>query len=159
MPFVRVTRPNLVIPNGSPSSNIQSKIKSTNLENCGYEWTTLDPNMKEKSRNTCLEKWGVPNATQRNFSKETLRILNNPDILQKEVNDIGTARLAIKLDIAFSTLYNYMMKHGVTSNHGNQYEKEIEEWLSDNKISFQKHNRSEIKPYELDFYLYEDKKA
>jgi len=146
-------------PYSSQSEKQKEKYINTCMERYEVPWTTLLPSMKEKSINTCMERYNVSNGAQRKFSEETIQILNDPIILKERVDLVGKVKLSIALNIRFGTLQRYMLKYGIESDYGNSYEIEISEWLNDNNIIFKLHDRTQIKPLELDFYIPDKKFA
>jgi hypothetical protein len=158
------------------NSNVQKKSRETCLKKYGVEWYTNSQEMKQKSRETCLKKYGVSNYmqssecilsikekekiksgrewnTQRCFNDEIYGLLNNPDILQSEIDLFGVPFLAKQLGISHRTLYLAVSKYNLKLSEKNSYELEISKWLKSEGITFVQHDRTQIKPKELDFYI------
>ena len=155
---------------------VKNKVIKTNRERCGFDWTTHSANMKNKSIETCIRKYGVDNVMKSNLIKEkckqkemqktgfnwsaqrvleyeTYSLLNDPIKLQENINKFGVTYLAKQLKIAHTTIYNSVHKHGLKLIENNSYESEIENWLLEQNLNFIRHDRQQIKPKELDFYL------
>ena len=137
------------------------KLRITNQRNYGYEFASQSPEIKLQVKNYFLRKYDCENYSQLHISKESLNILNDLSKLEEVVISNGIQNSCVKLGISESTLYKRLRKLDSFVCRGMRSitELEIDNWLTENNILFESNNRTQIKPYELDFYFFKYNKA
>ena len=106
------------------------KIKQTCLEKYNCTSYTQTQEFKDKSKQTCLEKYGI-DAYQK--TKEFSEIIRS------------------KLDITQQKIYQ-TKKQNKTFN-SSSIEKQFESYLKENKINYKTQYKSEVYPFNCDFYF------
>ena len=115
---------------GNPKFVNTDKRKQTCLERYGVGSFTQTQEFKDKSKQTCLEKYGI-DAYQKT----------------KEFSDI----IRTKLDIIQQKIYK-TKKQNKTFN-SSSIEKQFEEYLKENNINYKTQYKSELYPFNCDFYF------
>lgn len=101
---------------GSGSTIISDKIKATNLSRYGVENAFASAEVKEKIKNTHLQKYNNRHYAQQHLSDELVEKLNNLEFCQLMCNDKSKtfSQYAVELGITTSTLLRYIRLHGLT---------------------------------------------
>lgn len=163
------------ITNPGQVKTIQEKVKLTNLTKYGCERTFSCNDIKQKIKQTNLDRYGCENPNQNEAVKKKshdTRIRNGTQLL--DGSELDTFLSSWNLDrkptvsdykIWIENLVNksydltnvYKMipedKEIFFTKRISFFECIVEDFLKENKIEYQKHNREEIYPQELDFYL------
>lgn len=138
--------------------HFREKGKATSLEKYGYKHATQSPEIKAAIKNRSLEKFGVENHSQLHFSKEFIELINNPEELKKEYNELGSSHaLAKRYNIGcHRTVLLNLHKHGIELNDPSKVssiELEVHRFLTDNGINFRASDRGILSPKELDIVI------
>jgi hypothetical protein len=139
----------------------REKSKITMLERYGVEHASQSPEIqgkiREKTRNTSMQKWGVPCVTQRHLSTETLDILNNKEKFTEIITNQTFNKIAKMLNISSSSVANYAAKYEVRHlmkiDVGSAMQNKLSEWILSLGENVLLNTRKIITPLELDIYL------
>lgn len=152
------------------SKEIQDKIKQTNLEKYGTEHPMKSGKIKQKVLKTQIKKYGKlyvytkeflnkKKAYQENIFDENTKIkIENMEFLYKEhyENDKTISQIARELGVSFTAVWERFQKFNIDARFditGTNVENEIDRFLKQNQLHFEKNTRKIIPPKELDFYL------
>ena len=131
-----------------------NKIQETNLERYGCISPFGNSKVKERIKEVNRKRYGVDyymSSTKLNLSKEY--IINIIETFKKKPT---LYELADKLGIGYTTTSRLILNYSL-SNYINKYNSYLEikfkELLDSLNIHYIEHNRTLIKPYELDFFL------
>jgi hypothetical protein len=102
---------------------------------------------------TMFERYGVSNPAQRHFSEECRIILNNDLMFEDYLEKYGVMGLANYLNIGWGIISQKGRLLGLINPNKSIYEDEISKFLAKHNINFKQHDRTLIKPKELDFLL------
>lgn len=143
---------NVILKNKLPDT--MEKIHKTNLEKYGSISPFGNKEVQEKCRATCLERYSVSyylETNNLNISKhdilEAISTFNKKPTLHE---------LSSKLNIGYSTMSRLILDYNLSSmltKYDSYLEIKFMEILDQLDIKYQRHNRTLIKPYEIDFYL------
>lgn len=181
------TKKTLLEKYGSETYNNRDKQKKTNLERYGVESTNSLPEIKEKQRNSKIEIYGespdkwifnnitkfvfkekygecnIPNShmdyseLSRRLSPNSYKFLDDKDWCEKAYKDKTTIQISQELDVAHSTVTNYLIKHDIPRNNWNSISGEENSVLLYIKSIYDgiiiENSRSIISPYELDIFI------
>jgi hypothetical protein len=141
--------------NGHPAacSEIQEKIKKTNLEKYGVEHSLSSDIVKEKIRKTNLEKYGVENASQKNIPKESLIVLDSPEKLAELFSNNSITKISSMLGVNIRTVKLRLIDYGIYEIKNSSFEAQILNYLDTLSINYIKNSRSIIPPLEVDIYI------
>ncbi len=90
------------VTNPLKSKEIRDKIKNTNLEKRGVEFSSQDPEVKKQTRETCIRKFGAPSYWASDIGKETIAKTNldrygtknvfSSSIIKEKINQTNNER-------------------------------------------------------------------
>lgn len=151
---------------------LSEKVKATNLEKYGFENPASSPQIQEKIAKTMLERYGVEHhnaswdyrksaMTNPNRIEDWKSFLIDPDAYMQNnfTYKPSSKELANKLGIHTTTLWNHLIAlnkvYLVSCNELYYSENRVINALKELNpdLVIQQHNRSLIKPYEIDIYL------
>jgi hypothetical protein len=159
------------VESSNQSLEVQKKQKATTLKNYGVDNISKHPDIKKKKEETCKKNYGESYIWQteeyKNRFKEnhnhhdqlawsdyTRDILLSKEKLTECLLTKSPIDLALELEVAWSTVYNYAIFYGIRSKYTDfSTETLVQNILNSYKISYVKNDRQQIKPKELDFYL------
>lgn len=143
------------------STVVQAKVKSTNIERYGAAWPLASESIKQKAKDSLLSKYGCKNVKQQHIDQDILAFLDNQEAFTKFFagKDVASAasELGVSWDIIQARKIMYDLKS--TPQPRSQGERQIQQFLEENSISFVLNDRVTIAPKELDFYIPEFKLA
>ena len=115
----------------------------------------IQKRQKETYQTNYLKKHNRTNPSQLHISDENLEILNDPIKFAEMLSVNSCSSMAEKLGVEANIISTRHKKFDldIISTNTSSYERELEIWLVDQNIIFEHPNRTQIKPYELDFYL------
>lgn len=138
---------------GFESGMLMDKVKKTNLERYGVEYTGKSDKVKEKIRQTWNKNYGVNHPWMTDKVKEKIRQTNlkrygveNPSHTQHFKD-----KMVEKHDIIQQK--QYITKKQNQSFNISSVEEEFSNWLLSNNINFIRQYRSEKYPFACDFYF------
>ena len=147
------------VKNPAQNTKIYAKIQQTNLERYGFKNPNQNPEVREKIKATCMKKYGRENVLLRNYSKETLEIVQSKErfeeFLKTRKGKWTTKIIAQTLNICHSNAQKLVHKYGM--------EKYIDYYTSSYELELQSlfphmhKTKSIITPYEIDLYDEEHK--
>lgn len=112
--------------------------------------------IKDKVRQTILEKYGVENINQQRFSDETKQLLFDRIAFTNLMQGNSIFQAAKKLGVCKATIMRYIEKYNVIDylpSKRSYLETEMSEFLIENNLNFIQNDRKVISPLELDFFL------
>ena len=142
-----------------PSQNqtLLQKISQTTKEKFGSKNIANTQYFLDKSKTTSLSRYGVSNPKQRHIPQESLAILSDKETFSKLVpcNTINTlAKLLLVSEACiWATYYKFGLRNISFITNRSSLEEEIRMFLSDHKYTYKSNDRTQIKPFELDFYI------
>jgi hypothetical protein len=160
--FHEIVRENNIIKYGKPEimgeKKYQIKLKQGMLDKYGEKNPMNVPELKNKQKKSMLNKYGINHSSQRNINN--FKIWKDDDKLKKfftkNKNKYSYHDLMDFFNVSHSTAHEKMHKLGwdlFKHESESYFENQIENWLNENNVSYQKHNRQIIYPKELDFYI------
>lgn len=158
------------VKNPSQLDDIKEKKKETCEEHYGVPFTFQSEEIKQKAKETLQERYGVENANQNKKIKEKskqTRLQNGTQRFNGTEVDTFLKKWNKKRKPTVTELQQYMGISQLSNTFNvltedqkknfaikvSYLEIKVEEFLKENNISYEKHNRQLIKPEELDFYL------
>lgn len=131
------------------NEEIRQKIKNTNIKKYGVEYPLQSNNIKNKQVNTLKDNY---------YDQDVLKLLNNPEWLEKEKETKTLYEIADNLGISASNLGKYYKHYGIYFNKLNSNtsyaEKEIVKFLKTLGIkNIIKNSHNIIYPKEIDIFL------
>ena len=139
---------------GNEYFNNYAQARETCLEKYGFEFPAQSSIFKEKRRDECLAKFGVEHPSQRHISEDTLTKLADPLWLQIETKTKSAKMIASELRIGTAFLYKALKKFEISfPARTSVFEQDVINFLLSLKIEIQCHDRTLIKPLELDIYI------
>lgn len=162
--------------NKSHSKELKAKREATCLKKYGVKNVFESKEFQEKAKRTNIEKYGVPYAMQseevaRKSSKRLSKSLVEKYRHEEQIKKVKEAfeRLGRKLrpkelieTLGLSQSNSYILMHryeleNYVALSENEFEQEIGDFLRENGIEFEKHNRQILRPQEIDLYIPEFK--
>ena len=141
------------VDNPFKSKEVKNKIKQTSMDKYGVDNPSKSKEIIDKIKKSHTDRYGTF-FNRKHISKENIDILEDKDKLVYNITLYGINILSKNMNCDKTTIYRYIKKHGILyDKNRSSYEIEIENWLIEQKISFQSNSRSIISPLELDFYL------
>jgi hypothetical protein len=138
------------------SDEFKEKAKRTNNELYGVENYAKSEHFNDKMKRSNIDKYGVENYTKRHYNIDYLHILNDRNLFEDILNNVGIYRLAEIINCDPSTIYKYVSSYDLflpprTSSH---QEEKVCDFLAQHNIHFITNTRK-ILPSgkELDFYF------
>lgn len=134
---------------GDENYNNSEKGKNTRAENSGSVEKSYSDGI-DKNRQTCIEKYGVDNA----FKSEKVKLKIKRTKLEKygDENYNGAKNMwKNKSDSLLKKRYNTFKKNNTFKT--SRLEDIFENLLKENNINYIKHYRSELYPFNCDFYI------
>ena len=143
------------VENVAQDNNVKNKIKETCLEKYGVEYITQSNTFKQKTKETCLEKYGVESPLlsvdiqekikQTNISRYGVEVAcNNSEIRKKIIN-------TFKSETSQQKRNNTLSKNNTWNT--SSIELLIKQFLLDNNINFIYQYKSDVYPFNCDFYF------
>jgi len=140
---------------------IRQKSFDTMIEKYGVKYAFQSPELYQKHVTTHLETWGRANNAQIHLTDEQYQLLTNPDQLKQALEQKSLSQVSIDTGIRKSLIQNYHDRYQwniIPKNSRSGFEDEIAKFLDQNNITYQRNNRKLIAPQEIDF-LIEDQLA
>lgn len=154
-------------PNKDP--NVRKKIETTCLEKYGETCSLANADVRERGKETCIKKYGVdhPMKNQKHiqryvesrkknyYSEETLVKLNDIEWLKQQHQTLSIPEVAKLLGVSASNLVKYYHKYEIEIQYHatTAMERTIQEYFQNKNISIELHNRTILKPKEIDIYF------
>ena len=140
----------------SKTDEFNEKFKRTNLERRGVEHHSKSDDYREKVKQTNLERFGTTSFSHTYYSEETREILLNKDKFTAFMKDKNKREAARLLETWPSTILGYIRKYNIKDyihTSKSYLEDEMFAFLKEQNIEFIQNDRTQIKPWELDFYI------
>lgn len=161
----------------------KDKIKVTSLNKYGVDHWLSSQRVKDKRKSTVMNKYGVDNVAKNNLVKSKIRSVvkskygvsnisqyHIPDLQRWgqfkespsryitnrfEETPITISALCKDLGVSRCSIYNNMSDEDfkLIKRSYSYMEEEVANFLKSNNIEYLAHDRCEISPYELDFYI------
>ncbi len=143
------------VKNISDCPKIKEKKRLASQLRYGTDYILQAPEIRQKISETNLSIYKASTYSGGQIRSESVKILEDPELLKQIIIAEGFKGAAEKLGVAYSTVYNYHRKFDLKllNPFSSLAEIEICKWLNEQRIEFQTHNRSICKPQELDIYL------
>lgn len=164
---------------------LNQKRKNTNKQKYGYESPTQHEDVKQKTKETNMVLYGhsVPmhslgiRTARLNQHKSSTGVVwpaqvHNPQAFQLlETKDWlfeqhytqqkSLVQIATEIGVNDTTVGRYLAQHGLRTqiHYSSSIEREVGDWLIEQGLVIEKHNRTIIKPYELDIVIESHKLA
>ena len=161
------------VTNTFANKEIKEKIRHTNKIKYGEEVYVNSDDYKIKNRNTLLDKYGVTNIFKSEVVRNTINntilhkygvsnISQNKEIQQKRVNTTKNtliekygvdwvSKIPGVANKIYERGYKTKLKNGTLNT--SKIEDKIKEYLINNNIEFKQQYKSEVYPYNCDFYF------
>ena len=162
---------NYGVTNPNKNKKIRGKIEKTNLQKYGVIHPLQNNKVKQKQIMTCIEHFGYEHPNQnpnimnkvinsKNNTIEQIELLQNCTYVKKLIDLYGSGWYQSPLDICFKQNGFLFVKNDDIDKiklylkcNGSYIEYYVYNKLQKYNILFIHHDRKQIKPYELDFYL------
>jgi len=155
------------------SAAVQEAIKTTMLDRYGVDNASKSPELVEKIKQTKLARYNNSAYNNRSAAAETMQrkygahssqlhwdaataaILSDPTAFSEVMQHKTASEVAAQLGIAITTVFRYINQYTVWDYKArtNQYERLVQQWLTEAGVVYIKNSRTVIPPYEIDFYL------
>lgn len=109
---------------------VVDKIRQNCLAEHGVDWHSKRPDVKEKMKQTNYDIYGVENGAQKNYSLETLAILNDKEKLKELYENKHVEEIANQLDVCLKTVYTYLSKYNLREISFSTGEQQILQFLN-----------------------------
>lgn len=174
-------RANLGVDNPLKSKDVQEKIKETNLKKYGTECVLSSNDIREKIKETNIKKYGVDHVSKSKVVMDKIiksQINTNWNTsLSFGITELSTAEkfynflinkklklnrkptikdISLSLNISLSSAYNYVKYYNAEEyvlHNSSTLEIMFKDFLDEYSINYIQHDRQQIKPKELDFYI------
>lgn len=162
---------NYGVDNPFKNKEIQQKIRETNQEKFGGPAPACSPEIVQKAKQTSIERYGVEHYSrtkefrekitkfnQRNIPPEVLEKIDNKDWLYEQHITLKKTHMEIARDmnVCQAAISERFGKFDLPVNYNfstSSHEKEIENFLNELNVTFERNTRNVIPPKELDFYF------
>ena len=145
------------------SEKSRTKMKKTMLKKYGVEYALQSNEIKENMKLNNIKKYGCKSPTEIHINEEHLNVLLNKDLFLNFINTLDYEDRTIYnvsklLNVTFTTINNYAHTYNLWDNFNHNsltsnLELQIILFLNENKIDYVLHDRSLIKPFEIDIWL------
>jgi hypothetical protein len=123
------------------------------LEEHGVDWHSKRPDIIQKRTQTTLNKYGVLNSAQKNYSSQTLKVLQDPILLKQMFDESNIQTMAQDLAICDTTVLKYLKIYGIRAPHEVAPEQQLKAWLTQQGFSdFHKTRTTLENKQEIDLY-------
>lgn len=133
--------------------HIKEAIKSGYLKKYGVDHPMKLTETKNKSKDTCMEKYDREYSSQKFFPDEWYDILNSKDDLQAIYDDLGIYGIISKYNISEVTVRKYLLQHNIISKATNKYQNIICNFLDQHNIEYIINDRTILHPKEIDIVI------
>lgn len=129
-------------------------IRKNCIKNHNVDWHSKRVDVKNKTKKSIIEFYGIDNVSKINYSENTLNTLDNKEKLLELYNSKSINEISEYLNVSLTTIYNYLLKHDIREKSQVVAEQQIVNFLHSIGITnIQQRTRKIIKPYELDIFL------
>jgi hypothetical protein len=138
------------------SEDFKEKSKQTIYERYGVKNYAKSDHFNEKMKRSNIDKYGVENYTKIHYNEDYMHILNDCNLFENMLNDIGIYKLAEFINCDPSTIYKYISTYNLflPPRTSSCQEEIIQNFLTENNIPFISNTRRIIPSgKELDFYF------
>jgi hypothetical protein len=156
MSHARTKMLEMYLDNPFTDEGIKKKIVQYNQETFGVSHVSQRADVKERKRQTSIDNYGVDSHTKRHYSYETLKILENKELLKNTMVGKSYQQLGYELGVADSTVKRAVIKHELQYSYSHKnsvQESEITDFLKEHDIKYLVNDRSIISPLELDIVI------
>ena len=132
------------------------------MKNWGTAYPYQNSDFANKVKQTIKEKYGVENYSLFGIPQETYDLVNDRKRFSEELKKYGVYELATRLHVGATFILKRHQAFNLTiikARNKSSYELEIATFLRESNFEVKTSDRTQIKPYELDFYLPEYKVA
>ena len=166
------------VDNAFQYEKFKQKSKDTNKENYGVEYSSQSPEFRQNVSNTVMEKYGVDNILKSTYIQQKIKntnmerygvencwelpkqyipsdtyvILKDIEKFKLNMSKNSITELAKNLGVSNATISAYCRLYDIDIP-SSTYEHAIVDFLRQNNIIYQLHNRQIIKPQEIDIVL------
>ena len=172
---------NLGADNPFKSKHVQEKIKETNLRKYGTEYVLSSNDIRKKIKETNIKKYGVDHVSKSKVVMDKIvksQINTNWNTsLSFNIAELSTAEkfhnflinkklklnrkptikdISLSLNISLTSAYNYVKYYKAEDyvlHNSSTLETMFKDFLDEYSINYIQHDRQQIKPKELDFYI------
>lgn len=151
--------------------SIKDKMRSNNIKKYGVNWVTQREDVKIKCIETCIEKYGTEHYTNPEKARQTIKENNlekysvehtfqRKDVKQKSIDtcierygkqDLTNITNHMQLDCVKTKIIETKRKN--KSFNTSKIEKQFEAYLKENNIKYITQYKSELYPFNCDFYF------
>ena len=172
---------NLGVDNPFKSEDVREKIKETNLRKYGTEYVLSSNDIRKKIKETNIKKYGVDHVSKSKVVMDKIvksQINTNWNTsLSFNIAELSTAEkfynflinkklklnrkptikdISLSLNISLTSAYNYVKYYKAEEyvlHNSSTLETMFKDFLDEYSINYIQHDRQQIKPKELDFYI------
>lgn len=172
---------NLGVDNPFKSKEVREKIKETNLKKYGAECVLSSNDIRKKIKETNIKKYGVDHVSKsRTVMDKIIKSQINTNwntSLSFDIIELSTAEnfynflinkklklnrkptikdISLSLNISLTSAYNYVKYYKAEEyvlHNSSTLETMFKDFLDEYSINYIQHDRQQIKPKELDFYI------
>lgn len=144
------------------SKEVRNKISATIKEKYGVDSIFQAETVKQKIKNYYNDNHSCDNVSQRHIPTHILKILNDKHLLKNTFQTNTVYEMSKILNVDQTTIHKRLHEFGlwdIIDYSKSNLEKEMAIFLNTLNIKYLSQDRLEINPFELDFYLPEQKIA
>lgn len=135
---------------------IRQKSFDTMIEKYGVKYAFQSPELYQKHVTTHLETWGRANNAQTHLTDIQYQLLTSPADLKQALEQKSLSQVSTDTGIRKSLIQNYHDRYQwniIPKNSRSGFEDEIAKFLDQHNITYQRNNRKLIAPQEIDFLI------
>ena len=142
--------------------SIKEKFIRTSIKNWGFDHPAKSERFQTILKQRMIKKYGVANYSLFGVPLETYEFVNNKEKFSDGLLKYGVKELAERLQVGATFILKRHKNFGlkiIKAKNKSSYELEIATFLQESNFIIKTSDRTQIKPYELDFYLPDHKIA
>jgi hypothetical protein len=110
--------------------SVVEAIRQRCLEQHGVDWHSKRPDVLRKAAQSILDQHGVTNISQKNYSPETVEVLNDVEKLKTMFESSSVQEMAATLQVSETTVLKYLKVHGIRMPREWVPEVQLKAWLA-----------------------------
>ena len=143
-------------PSPLESQTIANDIKESFNRKYGGDSPFCDPDVREKAKQTVVNKFGKTSATQSHIPDSVLSTLDDAREMQKMNQTHSLSQIGVELGVSKSTVSKRFQHHDITPilHHTSTFEDEVYAYLkSISEVDIIRNDRKLIQPHEIDLLI------
>jgi hypothetical protein len=138
---------------------IDAKRRATNLLRYGNEEAIISSSVKEKISKTNVQRYGLANAVQAEYSEHARNVLFDPNAFEHALSGMTLDEAKDQLGVSLRTILNYANRYDLRGIFTNVKITRPEQWMVDLLDGtefcdqYVRNSKNTIPPQELDFFI------